>query len=99
MRSFPVDEEKIAVFCRKWKIRELSVFGSVLRNDVRPDSDIDILVSFYEEEHWTPSDWISMIDDLSDILGREVDLIEKETLKNPYRRYEILRTREVIYAA
>ena len=99
MPGIVVDKEKIAAFCREWKIRELSVFGSVLRSDFRPDSDIDILISFAEEDQWTIADWIEMLDDLRQIFGREVDLVEKEMLRNPYRRYEILRTREVLYAA
>ena len=99
MPGIVVDKEKIAAFCREWKIRELSVFGSVLRSDFRPDSDIDILISFAEEDQWTIADWIEMLDDLRQIFGREVDLVEKEMLRNPYRRYEILRTREVLYAS
>jgi len=99
MPGVTVDTEKIAAFCREWKIKELSVFGSVLREDFHPDSDIDILVSFAQEEQWTIADLIEMLDGLREIFGREVDLVEKETLRNPYRRYEILRTREVLYAA
>ena len=98
MIRIAIDNVKIAEFCRKWKIRELSFFGSVLRDDIRPDSDIDVLVSFDEDERWNLADWVIMMDELKGITGRKVDLVQKETLRNPYRRHEILRTREVVYA-
>lgn len=99
MIRIAIDNVRIAEFCRRWKIRELSFFGSVLREDMRPDSDVDVLVSFEEDEHWRLSDWVVMMDELREILDRQVDLVQRETLRNPYRRHEILRTREVVYAA
>jgi predicted nucleotidyltransferase len=94
-----IPAEKIETFCRRWKINELSLFGSVLRDDFRPDSDIDILVSFAEDADWSLYDWVDMMDELKTILGREVDLVEKEGLRNPFRRRDILNTKQVIYAA
>jgi uncharacterized protein len=94
-----LDREALAEFCRKWRVRELSIFGSALREDFGPDSDLDFLVSF---EPGTPLDidWLmDMKEELEALFGRPVDLVEKEFLRNPWRKYEILRTREVIYAA
>jgi predicted nucleotidyltransferase len=93
------DRERIAEFCRKWRVKELSVFGSALRTDYRPGSDVDVLVDIEEGAPWTAFDLVDMIDELRDIFGRDVDLIEKSAMRNPFRRHEILRTREVIYAA
>jgi predicted nucleotidyltransferase len=94
---FPVDQ--IAAFCQKWKITELAVFGSVLRDDFRPDSDVDILVSFTDDAHWSLYDWVDMQEELHGIIGRQVDLVEKKGLHNPFRRHAILTTKQVIYAA
>ena len=94
---FPVDQ--IAAFCQKWKITELAAFGSVLRDDFRPDSDVDILVSFTDDAPWSLYDWVDMQEDLKGIIGRQVDLVEKKGLHNPFRRHAILTTKQVIYAA
>jgi len=94
-----LDQHALAEFCRKWGIRELSIFGSALRDDFNPESDLDFLVSF---EPGTPLDidrLLDMKEELEARLGRSVDLVEKEALRNPWRKHEILRTREVIYAA
>ena len=90
---------QIEAFCKRWKVREFSLFGSVLRDDFRPDSDVDVLLSFEPNDPWSYWDWPEILDDLVAIFGRKVDLVEKEALKNPYRRSEILRTRQVVYAA
>jgi len=94
-----IPQERIAAFCRKWKIKELALFGSVLREDFGPDSDVDVLVTFEPDVPWSLFDWPDMTDELKVIFGREVDLVEKAGLRNPYRRYTILTTREIIYAA
>ncbi len=93
-----IPKDKIENFCRRWKVGEFALFGSVLRGDFHPDSDVDILVSFAEDADWDLYDWINMIEELKEIFGREVDLVEKTALRNPFRRYGILTTREVIYA-
>lgn len=95
--SLPQDQ--IVQFCRKWRVAELSLFGSVLRDDFGPDSDIDVLVSFDPDAPWSLYDWVDMIDELKAIFGRDVDLVEREAIRNPFRRREILSTREVVYAA
>jgi uncharacterized protein len=90
--------EEIRAFCRKWKVREFSLFGSVLRDDFRPESDVDVLVSFEDDAPWSLWDLIAMRGELETLFGRRVDLIEREGLRNPFRRQRILSTREVIYA-
>ena len=94
-----IDEKALADFCRQWRIRELSVFGSAIREDFNPESDIDFLVSFEPDSAWSLLDLVTMRDQLSSLTDREVDLVEKEGLRNPFRRAEILSTREVIHAS
>ena len=92
-------KEKIELFCHKWKVSEMSLFGSVLSKDFRPDSDIDILVSFKDNAGWGLFDFVDMVDELKIIFGRKVDLVEKDSLRNPFRKQTILGSNEVIYAA
>ena len=94
-----LDRDALAAFCRKWKIRELSIFGSALRDDFGPESDLDFLVSFEPGTALDICDLLDMKDELKASYGRSIDLIEKEALRNPWRKREILRTREVVYAA
>ena len=95
-----VPNDRIAAFCRKYGVKELSLFGSVLRDDFRPDSDVDVLLVFEPGSGVTFDNFLDIRDELSAILGgRNVDVVEKRLLKNPYRRHEILTTREVVYAA
>ncbi|HUT54694.1 MAG TPA: nucleotidyltransferase family protein [bacterium] len=94
-----VDMEKIKSFCRKWKVKELSLFGSVLTDDFRPESDVDVLVELRPGHGLTLYDWLDMADELKAIFGREVDLVAKRGLKNPFRRRNILESAEVVYAA
>ena len=93
-----LDRDVLAAFCRKWRIRELSLFGSALRDDFGPESDLDFLVSFEEGAGWDLWDLVAMREELVEITGREVDMVVKEALRNPYRREEILTHREVIHA-
>lgn len=92
-------EETIAAFCQRWKITEFALFGSILRDDFRPDSDVDVLVSFAPDAKWSLWDIVKMQEELKAIFGREIDLVQKDCLRNPFRRYEILQTKQVIYAA
>ena len=94
-----VDETRIRVFCRRHRIRMLWFFGSVLRDDFRPDSDVDVLVDFDPEAKLSFWDVVRIQEELADLLGRSVDLVEAEALTNPFRRREILRTRRLVYAA
>lgn len=76
---------------------EMAVFGSVLRDDFDADSDVDVLVSFDPAATWSLWDLTRMQDELTAIIGRKVDLVEKEGLRNPFRRQHILNGRRVIY--
>ncbi len=91
--------EALSAFCRKWRVQELALFGSVLREDFSPESDVDVLVTFDREAPWSLWDVISMREELERLLGRKVDLVEKDAIRNPFRRREILRTHQVIHAA
>lgn len=95
----PIDHKRIAEFCRRWRISEFALFGSVLRDDFRPDSDVDVLVSFEQEAPWSLFDFVDMAEELKTLFGRNVDVIEKAGLRNPFRRHAILTTKQVIYAA
>jgi len=95
--DIPMD--RINAFCKKWRVKEFALFGSVLRDDFRPDSDVDVLVELHPDHGLTLYDWVDMIDELRNIFGRKVDLVAKGGLKNPIRRKEILGTAEVICAA
>jgi uncharacterized protein len=85
-------------FSRRWKITEFSLFGSFLREDFGPMSDVDVLVSFEEDAAWSLFDLVEMKAELQGIFGREVDLVEKDSIRNPFRRHAIMSGREVIYA-
>jgi len=97
--KFRLPRKKIAAFCQHWSIIEFSVFGSVLRDDFRPDSDIDVLVSIDPNAQISLFEIAQMQIELENLFKRPVDLVEKEGLRNPYRRHEILSTAQVIYAA
>ena len=97
--KYSIPKDKIIQFCQRWRIIEMSLFGSVLLEDFNDDSDVDVLVSFASGSPWTLLDFVEMQDELEILLGRKVDLVEREALKNPYRRKEILRTLELVYAA
>lgn len=94
-----VSQDEIAQFCQKWKIVEFALFGSVLRDDFRDDSDLDVLVVFEEPRDLSLSAWLDIREEISVLFGRKVDLIQKKLLKNPYSKAEILRTHRVIYAS
>lgn len=77
----------------------MALFGSALTDEFTSDSDVDLLVTFAPDAHWSLFDQVDMADELSGILGRKVDLVERAALRNPYRRHAILRRQQVIYAA
>jgi predicted nucleotidyltransferase len=94
--------EEIADFCRRWRITELAIFGSALRDDFRPDSDVDVLVTFEPGVHRDFGHWLDMTRELETLLGRRVDLVERrlvERSKNYIRRKHILSHLERIYVA
>jgi len=92
-------KEKITEFCQRWKITEFALFGSVLHDDFGPDSDIDVLVTFTVDCGHSLFDLAQMQEELERILARKVDIVEKASLRNPFRRHSILNNMEVIYAA
>jgi excisionase family DNA binding protein len=97
----PLDKEKIRDFCTRWHITEFALFGSVVRDDFRPDSDIDILVSFAPDAAISLISYMQMMRELEALFGRTVDLVTRRSIeesRNPMRRQEILSTAEVIYA-
>jgi predicted nucleotidyltransferase len=88
-------------FCRRWRIRELAVFGSALRDDFRSDSDVDILVEFAADADWGLLDHVRMQEHLQRLLDRRVDLVTKRSVQgsaNWLRRGEILDTARVVYS-
>jgi predicted nucleotidyltransferase len=99
LKKYQIPWDKLMEFCRRWRIVEMGFFGSILRDDFSEESDVDVLVSFESNSSWTLLDLAAMQDELGDLLGRKVDLVEREALRNPFRRKEILRTVEYVYAA
>ena len=92
-----IPEQKIADFCQRWKVAEMSLFGSILREDFRPESDVDVLVVFEPDAPWSYWEWGAMTAELEAIFGRAVDLVEKRSVVNPYRRHHILTNRRIIH--
>lgn len=92
-----LDRKKIAEFCRRHHVRKLSLFGSVLRDDFGPDSDVDVLVEF--EPGYVPGlSFLAMEEELSELLGRKADLNTSGFL-SPYFRAQVLSEAEEQYAA
>ena len=92
-----VPREEIAAFCRRHHIRKLAFFGSLLRDDFTPDSDVDVLVEF-EPGHAPGLAFFAMQRELSEILGRKADLNTAQDL-SPYFRQEVLDEAEMLYVA
>ena len=98
----PLDQHQIAAFCHRWDIIEFSLFGSVLRDDFRPHSDVDILVTFALDAHRTLFDMVHMQEQLQKMFKRKVDLVSRrgiEASRNAIRRHAILSSAEVVYAS
>ena len=88
----------LADVCRRYGVKELSVFGSAVRGEMRPDSDLDILVEFGPEARVGIVEFENLADELNALTGRRVDLVTKRGLK-PWVRPEVLKDARVIYAA
>lgn len=98
--TIPVD--KIAEFCQQWKIQELALFGSALRDDFRPDSDLDIVVTFAKDADWGLLDHVQMQLELQRLFNRNVDLISRRALEHSQNwllREEILKTARVLFSS
>ena len=91
--------DDVVSLCKKYNIIELSIFGSSIRDDFVQHSDVDILVSFENDSKITLFDIMELEREFSRLLNKEVDVVEKESLKNPIRKNKILSTREIIYVA
>ncbi|MBV7338229.1 nucleotidyltransferase family protein [Chloroflexi bacterium TSY] len=97
-----IPHEHIADYCARWKINEFALFGSVLRDNFSPESDIDVLVTFDPSARWTLFDHVEMQGELKSLFGHDVDLVTKRAIersRNPIRRKAILDSAQVIYAA
>ena len=100
--SIPLDQQRIAEFCRRWKIVELDLFGSVLRADFHADSDVDVLATFSPDAAWSLLDHVQMEEELGAVFGRPVDLVSRRVIErsaNWIRRQAILATAEPCYVA
>lgn len=92
---------QITAFCRRWRIARLEAFGSALRDDFRPDSDVDLLATYEPEAHWSLLDRVRMRIELESLLGREVDLLNRRALERAGRRpraAQILAQAQLLYA-
>jgi predicted nucleotidyltransferase len=99
-KMLPTNE--IAEFCQRWKIQELALFGSALRDDFHPDSDVDILVAFAPDADWGLLEHVQMELELECLFGREVDLVSKRALErseNWLLRQEILNGAQILFSA
>ncbi|NOX56963.1 MAG: nucleotidyltransferase family protein [Planctomycetes bacterium] len=95
-----ISSTQISDFCRRWKVRELALFGSTVRGDFRPDSDVDVLIAFDEGADWSLLDHVRMQRELQSLFGRSVDLISRRALdrsSNWLFRREVLTTARVIF--
>ena len=97
-----IPRKRLAEFCQRWKISELALFGSALRDDFRAKSDVDLLVSFSPNARISLFDLVRMENELKEIFGQKVDLIERRAIEkspNYIRRKSILGNTRVIYEA
>ena len=97
-----LDRDRLIELCKRWQIVELALFGSVLSDDFRPDSDVDVLVTFAPDARHGLFDLVHMQDELSETIGRPVDLVERAAVEqgeNYIRRKHILSNLERLYVA
>ena len=99
VHALEYDEVALAELCQRWHIRELKLFGSQARGDARPDSDVDLIVSFQESD--VPGLWsfVELKDELERFFGKSVDLLTDQPIRNPFRRASIERDLTLLYAA
>jgi len=94
-----IPQQEIVAFCKRWQVVEFALFGSVLREDFSIQSDVDVFVTFALDAEISLFDMAQMQIELQGIFNRPVDILEKDALRNPYRKCEILNTAQVVYAA
>jgi len=101
-RNIDIPKKQISEFCRRWRISEFALFGSVLHDDFDSNSDVDILATFAPGADWSLLDHLQMEQELADLLDRKIDLFSKRAVEqshNLIRRREILNTAEVVYVS
>lgn len=97
-----IPDADLVGFCKRWSVSRLAVFGSALRDDFGPESDVDVLVDFSPAAQWSLFDLVSMEEELQGLLARDVDLVERSAIErseNYIRRRNILANTEVLYEA
>ncbi|WP_416672376.1 nucleotidyltransferase family protein [Egbenema bharatensis] len=93
---------QLAEFCQRWHVAELALFGSILRDDFRPDSDVDVLIAYQPASKRGLFEKMAMQEELQQLLHRQVDLVSKKAIeqsRNRIRRDNILNSAEIIYVA
>ena len=96
-----ITPNQLAIFCQRWNVIELALFGSIVREDFRPDSDIDVLITLVPNHSWG-LEIVTMREELSVLCKRSIDLLTRQSIeqsRNTFRRQEILDSAEVIYVA
>jgi predicted nucleotidyltransferase len=92
-------QHDLEAFCERWGVVKFAIFGSAARNQLRPDSDVDVMVTFKPDSRVSLWDFVTMKDELSGLFGRPVDMIEDGAVRNPLRKKSIERDLTVVYAA
>lgn len=98
-RSLKIEQDELRDICSQYKVRKLSLYGSIARGEGRHDSDVDLLIEFAEEARPTLGVLVRLEDELSNLFDRRVHLATMSILRNPYRRQSILQDLEEVYAA
>lgn len=96
--KLPIDKEEIVAIAHEFSIQSISLFGSALRVDFRQESDIDLLIELSPEREYSFFDLLEIKSRFEQLFKRKVDVIEKSSLRNPYRKKTILKTAREIYA-
>lgn len=99
MDADSIPTQSLAEFCRRWKIEQFGLIGSMARGEPRADSDVDVVLRFSLDAEWSLFDIVTMRDELAAMFGRPVDIIEESAVRNPYMLDSIRRTKRVLYAA
>lgn len=91
--------DQIRALCERWKIAQMGLIGSALRDDFREDSDVDVVLTFDADAAWDLFDIVQLREELMAMFGRDVDIIEEKAVRNPYMKAAIRKTKRVVYAA
>ena len=98
-KNIVIPRQELIDLARRYGLKELSLFGSVLHDNFGPESDIDVLIEFLPDVNASLFDIVNIKNELELIFNRSVDVVEKSGLRNPFRRRAILADYEIIYAA